>query len=165
MEQVNEDFWGSPNAANFGRLRLGILHSRTVPFPGGCKCLWWGHHFCRFSHLHLDRWKLPSVPDNQGVWRIKKSVRLKKKKKNSCQLLDVMKIDLSAPRKHRVNSASFCAWVEIKFISTSVSLHYLHTIHLLTSWALIPSDEIFISEMSMKNHLVRTHRGRGIQME
>lgn len=69
VEQVNKVFWGAPEAANLRSLWLGVLHSRTVPLPGGCKCLWWRYHFGRLCNLCLGQWKLPGVPDNQGINR------------------------------------------------------------------------------------------------
>lgn len=67
MEQVIKILWGSPAAANLWGLRLGVLHSWALPLPGGCQCLWWSDHIRRLGHLRLGEWKLPGVPDNQGM--------------------------------------------------------------------------------------------------
>lgn len=67
VEQNNQVFWSSPDTDHFRGLRLGVLQSWTVPFPSGCKCFRWCDHFCGLSHLCLDRWKISSIPDNQGA--------------------------------------------------------------------------------------------------
>lgn len=64
VEQIIKVFWGPPDAPDFRGVRLGVLHCRTLLFPGGRQCFWWRDHFFRLRHLRLGEWKLPGVPEN-----------------------------------------------------------------------------------------------------
>lgn len=152
MEQVHQVFWGLPTAADLGGLWLGVLYGRTLPFSGGCKCLWWHDHFCRLSHLRLDKRKLPGVPDHQGMCHITAWKRNVIGYKNFLAVTFWVLIKKRPRVQTKQIDGVFQGWKARQLLC-------LISIHLLISLLWFSYDEMCICELSMKDHPVCTEGG------
>lgn len=162
MEPINQVFWDSPVAAHLWGLRLGVLHSGALPFSGGCKCLWWRDHFCRLSHLCLDKRKLPGVPDHQGTCHITcwKSRVIGHENFQAVNFLILIK---TAPGS-KPNTSPTIRWCFAR-VKLARQLLRLISIHLLISHAYIFlwQDLYLWGEYERPSCLYKQRKGGGIQ--